>query len=87
MIDIAIETIISLKDAAKRFPPGRGGRPTHHSTLCRLIQERKLEGIRMGSHWCTSVEALQRYADRETAIALGNKPVRRPYWSHNEDGE
>src|SRR5262245_22951523 len=71
MIDIATETVINLKDAAKRFPSSRGGRPTHIATVFRLIMSRKLEGIRMGGRWVTSVEGIQRYVERETSRALG----------------
>jgi hypothetical protein len=74
MIDIATETLLSLRDAAARIPSSRGGRPTHAATIFRLIQDRKLEGIRLGGRWVTSLEALQRYAEAETRAALG-EPV------------
>jgi hypothetical protein len=74
MIDIATESLISLKDAAARIPSSRAGRPTHAATIWRLIQSRKLEAIRLGGRWVTSLEALQRYADAETRAALG-EPV------------
>jgi hypothetical protein len=74
MIDLANETLLNLPDAARRIPPSRAGRPTHPATIFRLIQSRKLEGIRLGGRWVTSIEALQRYAERETLAALG-EPV------------
>ena len=78
MIDIATETLITLKDAAARIPPSRAGRPTHAATIWRLIRARKLEGVRVGGRWVTSLEALQRYADRETLAALGDEPAPAP---------
>jgi hypothetical protein len=75
MIEIASETLLTLKEAAGRFPPSRAGRPTHAATIFRLIQSRKLEGIRLGGRWVTSLEAIQRYADRETRAALGDEPA------------
>jgi hypothetical protein len=78
MIDIATETLLALKDAAARIPSSRAGRPTHAATIFRLIRAGKLEGIRLGGRWVTSVEALQRYADRETRAALGDEPEPAP---------
>jgi hypothetical protein len=78
MIDIATETLLTLRDAAARIPSSRAGRPTHAATVFRLIRARKFEGIRIGGRWVTSVEALQRYADRETRAALGDRPAPGP---------
>jgi hypothetical protein len=78
MIEIGAERLVSLKDAAALIPPSRAGRPTNPSTVSRLIQARKLEGIRLGGRWLTSIEALQRYADRETRAALGDEPAPAP---------
>jgi|SRR6516164_5171399 hypothetical protein len=78
MIDIGTETLISLREAAARIPSSRAGRPTHAATVFRLIRSRKLEGIRLGGRWVTSLEALQRYADRETLAVLGDGPAPPP---------
>jgi hypothetical protein len=75
MIDIATETLITLRQAADREPPSRGGARVHFATIWRRITSRKLEGIRLGGRWLTSVEALQRYAERETLAALGKVPA------------
>jgi hypothetical protein len=75
MIDLQTEELLSLRDAAKRIPPGRRGKRAHLSTVLRWItigvkgpksENVKLEGIRLGSRWLTSSEALQRFADRLT---------------------
>jgi hypothetical protein len=87
MIDIGSETLISLKDAAARIPSSRAGRPTHPATILRLIQERKLEGIRLGGRWLTSIEALQRYAEHETRAALGEQVSTAPVLSKRRRAE
>jgi len=70
MIDIATETLLPLSKAAKRVPPARNGKRCHESTILRWILKGtdgvKLEGIRLGGRWLTSVEALQRFAERLT---------------------
>jgi hypothetical protein len=87
-IDLKSETIIDLKRQAGAYlGVGRNGRPPHHSFLIRAVTRgingQKLEALRVGSRWITSVEALQRWADRQTAGALptpgvgGSTPARR----------
>jgi hypothetical protein len=75
MIDLQSEELLSLSDAAKRLPPHRRGRPVHPSCIFRWIfegvrlpsRERvRLEAVRLGGRWLTSVEALQRFAERLT---------------------
>jgi excisionase family DNA binding protein len=75
MIDTASEQLLTLQQAADRMPVSRGGRPVHFATIWRWIKSRKLEGVRLGDRWLTSVEALQRYAERETLAALGKLPA------------
>jgi hypothetical protein len=69
------ETLLGLCEAARRLPPGRGGRPVSFSCVLRWItsgvpgpdgQRIKLEGVRVGGRWLTSEEALARWADRLT---------------------
>jgi hypothetical protein len=74
MIDLKNETSISLTQAARLLPPGRRGRPVTLSCLLRWILDGvktphgvvHLEASRMGGRWLTSVEALERFADRQT---------------------
>ncbi|MGA2703161.1 MAG: hypothetical protein ABSH35_18950 [Isosphaeraceae bacterium] len=70
MIDIATERLLNLPDAAKVFPSARAGRPTHPATIWRKIVCGDLEGLYLGTRWVTSLEAIQRYADRQTEAAL-----------------
>jgi hypothetical protein len=83
MIDLALETPISLTAAARSVPSSRGGKPTHISTLLRWIlsgvkapsgEVVRLEAIRLGGKWITSREALQRFAERLTPILAGSPP-------------
>ena len=77
MIDIATETVLTLAAAARLRPPSRRGRPTHPSTLARWalrgLRGTRLEVIRIGGQMYTSVEAIQRFAERLTAV--GEVPV------------
>lgn len=72
------EPLISLSQAAARFPGHRGAKRLHPATLTRWIlngvkavdgHRVKLEAIRLGARWLTSEAALQRFAD-----ALGTPP-------------
>jgi hypothetical protein len=71
MINLETERILSLAEAARMRPLGRDGRPTHPGTVRRWIKDGvrsvKLEGIRVGGSLFTSLEALQRFAERLTA--------------------
>jgi hypothetical protein len=71
-IDIKTETLLSPEQAAKMLPPGRNGAPVHFGTIIKAIRYgtdgHKLDGLRFGSRWMTSVEALQRWCE---ALASG----------------
>jgi hypothetical protein len=80
------ETLIALCEAARRLPPGRGGRPVSFSCVLRWIthgipgadgQRVKLEAIRVGGRWLTSEEALARWAERLTP-RLDSEPAPAP---------
>lgn len=60
-IDLSSETVIPLRDGAKHCP----GRP-HISTFYRWMQrsQNPLETIKVGGRIYTSVEAIQRFAER-----------------------
>jgi hypothetical protein len=75
MIDLANETTLSLENAARFCGRGRGGKPTHLSTILRWIlkgsrsltgQVVRLEAVRFGGRWLTSKQALQRFAEALT---------------------
>jgi hypothetical protein len=70
-IDLRSEQIIDVRREAPAYlGRGRNGRPPHISFLVRAIKHgingHKLEALRVGSRWLTSVEALQRWAERQT---------------------
>ncbi len=79
------ETILTLADAAKLLPRGRAGRPVHLSCILRWIIDGakspdgsrvRLGGVRLGSRWVTSREALQRFAEALTPRLDDTAPVK-----------
>jgi hypothetical protein len=87
MIDIANEQIISLKAAAKMLPSGRRGRPVNHATIFRWILDGvcspsgeivRLDAVRMGGRWITSVQALQRFVEAQTPDLSRRQALPRP---------
>jgi len=79
-VDISSEQLLSLPQAARRFPPYRRGRPVNPSTVWRWISSGvklsggrrvKLGAVRLSGRWLTSVEALARFIEAQTPD-LGN---------------
>ncbi len=70
MINIGQETLLTPAEAARRLPSRRQGRRVHSATVYRWIATGingiHLEAIRIGGSLLTSVEALQRFAERLT---------------------
>ena len=68
MIDISAEDLIPIRDVPKLLPPRPNGKRVHISAVYRWILRGVrgvcLESIRVGGTSYTSVEALQRFADR-----------------------
>ena len=84
MLDITTETPIPLSVAARLVPPARRGKRTHLSTLLRWILSGatapdgtrvRLEALRIGSRWMTSVQALQRFAQALTPCIGDESPA------------
>jgi hypothetical protein len=76
------ENLIGLREAARKLPPGRNGRPVTFSCVLRWIthgipgpdgQRVKLEGVRVGGRWLTSQEALARWAECLTPSFDGDR--------------
>src|SRR5713101_4891784 len=82
MIDLRNETTISLSQAARMLPPGRRGRPVTLSCLLRWVLDGvktpdgpvRLEAVRLGGRWITSIEALERFAARQTPDVGSERP-------------
>lgn len=72
MIDFTTETVLTFTEAAQHLPSRRGGRKPHAATIARWsgngLRGVVLETIRVGGTRCTSLEALQRFFDRLTAL-------------------
>jgi hypothetical protein len=84
--DLIHENLISLAQAARRFPPGRLDRPVSASTIWRWCRKGvkvpgggtlRLECVRVSGRWLTSVEALSRFVARQTP-AMENDPPPAP---------
>jgi hypothetical protein len=74
-IDLQTETIIdALREGPAYLGAGRNGKPPHKSFMIRAITKgsngHKLEALRVGSRWITSIEALQRWAEAQTAAKI-----------------
>jgi hypothetical protein len=75
--DLATETALSLGAAARRLPPLRGNRPINPATVLRWILSGirgpgggrvRLEAVRLGGRWVTTVEALERFTATLSAV-------------------
>jgi hypothetical protein len=87
VIDLTTETPLSLSQAARLLPPGRGSRPVTLSCLLRWVLRGarapsgelvRLEAVRLGGRWLTSHEALQRFAEALTPDLADSPPSPRP---------
>ncbi len=81
--DLTQETLISLAQAARRFPPFRLGRPVSPSCVWRWcfagvkvpgVGVIRLECVRLSGRWLTSSEAISRFVARQTPPAEGDTP-------------
>lgn len=79
MIEIQNETLLTLRDAARRIPSTRQGRGLHIGTVYRWasrgIRGIKLESVRLGGVLFTSVEAIQRFGERCSSPLGENAPI------------
>jgi hypothetical protein len=78
--------MLSLAEAARRFPSARMGRPVSPATVWRWCHRGvslrgggvlRLECVRLSNRWLTSVEALSRFVARQTP-AMENDPPPAP---------
>ena len=79
MIDISQETLIPIRDVPRRLPPRPNGKRVHISAVYRWIgrgiRGRVLESIKIGGSTYTSIEALQRFADRLHSAPVAGTPT------------
>jgi hypothetical protein len=85
--DLTCERMLTLAQAARRFPPSRRGRPVSPSCVWRWCHSGirvpgvgvvKLECVRLAGRWLTSVEAISRFVARQTPSLESAKPVQLP---------
>ena len=71
MLDLTCEQLIPLAKATRLVPPARRGKRTHLSTLLRWIltgatapdgSRVRLDAVRLGGRWMTTLGSLQRFA-------------------------
>ncbi len=71
-INVNVEHVVTLSQLAKGLPERRKARPVHPSTIQRWrhpgVKGVRLECVRVGGVWHTSLEAFQRFCDRLTAL-------------------
>ena len=71
MIDVNAEHVVTLSQLAKRLPCRRSERPVHPATIHRWrnpgVRGVRLDCVRIGGIWHTSLEAYQRWVERLTA--------------------
>lgn len=76
--DLTCETLLTLAQAARRFPSYGAGRPVCSSTIWRWCRKGvkvpgvgvvKLECIRVSGRWLTSAQAISRFVTRQTPQA------------------
>src|SRR5262245_45668571 len=89
------ETTMSLAEAAKRLPPFRPGRPVSVGSLTRWVLHGvhtpaglvRLEASRVGGHWITSLEALERFLTAQTAALTSPAPLPRTATKRQQESE
>jgi hypothetical protein len=81
-IDVSLEDLVSLNEAARSLPARRAGKRPHVSCIyrwtvagCRGVV---LESVQIGATRCTSREALTRFFAALTAKAQGELPAPPP---------
>ena len=66
-INLQTETLLTLSQAAAILPRDARGKRVHVASIRRWIRngppDRRLEALKMGRKWITSVEALQRFGN------------------------
>ncbi len=84
MIDVQREELLTLNQAAVRFP-GNAGQPLSYGTIHRWVTAGvkgvRLEASRLGGRWITSMEAIQRFTERLTTQQLDPPAV--PRFNHS----
>jgi hypothetical protein len=83
MIDIKTEPLLSIPQAVCLFPPVRQGRQVSRSCIHRWIltgargpggERVRLEALRVGARWATSMAAVERFLSRLTPEVGGPAP-------------
>jgi len=77
-----LQDLLPFAEVARRLPRRRGGRPTHLATLHRWrasgLKGIRLECLRVGGTWCTTLENVERFFSELTTRGSGDKPGQSP---------
>jgi hypothetical protein len=82
--DLMSETVLTMAQAARRFPPSRLGHPVSPATISRWCRRGVkvpgvgtvfLEAVRLSGRWLTTVEAISRFAARQTPVLEVSPPA------------
>jgi hypothetical protein len=88
MIEVATERLVALSKVGYHLPSRSTGQPVHVSTVYRWctagVRGVRLERVTIGGSTYTSVEAIQRFAERLTA---GGAPQLHPAHMHSAHAE
>src|SRR5262249_12849936 len=78
VLNVNSEQIITLAQLARRIPCRRNNRPVHVSTIHRWrnpgIRGVRLDCVRVGGMWCTSLQAFARWVEQLTAVKKQGEP-------------
>jgi len=88
-IDLKTQRALNPTEAARSCPSFKSGKPCHPSKIVRLITKGsrlpdgtilRLDALRLGNQWVTSLEAIEEYGRRLAAARIGrdSQPVPRP---------
>ncbi len=78
MIDIDKGTLVSLRQVPRHLPPRANGKRVHISAVYRWasrgVKGVVLESVKLGGTTYTTIEALQRFADRLSEVRNARNP-------------
>ncbi len=78
MIDLCSETLIPIREAPRHLPKRLNGKRIHISACYRWISRGvrgvRLDSIKIGGSTYTSIEALQRFANRLSGSGNASRP-------------
>lgn len=82
MLDITAEQLIRLEDVANYIPSRRKGKRLQRAVIFRWAKSGAggvvLESQKIGGSWYTSVQAIQRFVERQNSFSADPQPPHLP---------